>query len=345
MRPRVPLCSYGLIVDFPLSSSVILVVAVALWMVWVAPYLLRSRRRQSQAASELMVKSVVVETVDPQAGTVMNLTAQQEKPMDSRKSVESVRGTTSPDAAATAKPEVRTSAGRDTFRIRYGRCAIAMVGVVSLLTALLSVVLLAFGIGASWLPVFSSLVGVAALVLLRRLAVRDRRAKVNVAFRAAMSAPTHRSEPIYRSSSRLHANVTPASKESAERAEIPPFDAEAGQPATNPLTARELRAAALAVAVASGDNSVRAPKLPVAGPDNKWEPVKVPKPTYVGAAKAERPAPEPLDLPVAPKPVGKPSLKQETSSVPAAETDQSRPLAKSQSALSDLNDVLQRRRA
>ena len=66
------------------------------------------------------------------------------------------------------------------------------------------------------------------------------------------------------------------------------------------------------------------------------------------AAKAERAAPQPLDLPEAPKAVGKPSLKQGLPQTPAgslgADAEQ-KPLGKAQSALSNLDDVLQRRRA
>ena len=83
---------------------------------------------------------------------------------------------------------------------------------------------------------------------------------------------------------------------------------------------------------------------------SSWEPVEVPKPTYVEAPKAERAAPMPLDLPEAPKAVGKPSLKQ-ASARPAAsdpqtaEDSETKQLSKAQSALSNLDDVLQRRRA
>ena len=82
--------------------------------------------------------------------------------------------------------------------------------------------------------------------------------------------------------------------------------------------------------------------------ESSWEPVEVPKPTYVEAPKAERAAPEPLDLPEAPKAVGKPSLKQGPAAAPpvaSAEAAPAKPLTKAQSALSNLDDVLQRRRA
>ena len=136
------------------------------------------------------------------------------------------------------------------------------------------------------------------------------------------------------------------------RAESPLFDAQANaaerNPAPTPLTAQELRQAALAEAAASGDTSVRRSADSPAGEGSSWKPVEVPKPTYVEAPKAERAAPEPLDLPEAPKAVGKPSLKQGLPQAPGgglgAESE-SKPLGKAQSALSNLDDVLQRRRA
>jgi len=308
-------------VDFPLSSSVILVVAVVLWIVWVAPYVLRNRRHQAQAAGDFLAEVPAIESSEPRAGTVLNITAQQEKAMEIRKSPET----------ATETSGSATTGG--AFRIRYGRTAIALVGVLSLLTAFVSGVLLPFGIGSALLPVAGLAATVAAVAVLRSLAVRDRKAKVNAAFRSAMSAPVRRQGSF----------ATDTAARPAARPESRLFDAEAHQPKPKPkpLTAMELREAALAVAVAAGDASAA---VSLKQADTTWEPVDVPKPVYVEAAKAERPAPQPLDLPEAPKAVGKPSLKQgvpaATPAVPAA-----KPLTKAQSALSNLDDVLQRRRA
>jgi hypothetical protein len=183
------------------------------------------------------------------------------------------------------------------------------------------------------LPVAGLATTVFAVVLLRFLAVRDRKAKVQAAFRSAMSAPVRRQETV---------SDVPEKHRPATRPESRLFDAEAHTPAPKPLTAMELREAALAVAVAAGDSSASeaTKSVPV---ETTWEPVDVPKPVYVEAAKAERPAPEPLDLPEAPKAAGKPSLKQGTSAVPPVPS--AKPLTKAQSALSNLDDVLQRRRA
>ncbi|WP_426990644.1 hypothetical protein [Pseudarthrobacter sp. Y6] len=299
----------------------ILVVAVVLWIVWVAPYVLRNRRHQAQAVGDFLAEVPAIESSEPRAGTVLNITAQQEKTMEIRKSPQTARETTGSATAGGA------------FRIRYGRSGIALVGVLALLTAFVSGVLLPFGIGSALLPVAGLAVAVAAVAVLRFLAVRDRKAKVNAAFRSAMSAPVRRHGPV----------ATDTAARPAARPESRLFDAEAHQPKPKPkpLTAMELREAALAVAVAAGDASAAASLKPA---DTTWEPVDVPKPVYVEAAKAERPAPQPLDLPEAPKAVGKPSLKQ---GVPAATpaAPAAKPLTKAQSALSNLDDVLQRRRA
>jgi predicted lipid-binding transport protein (Tim44 family) len=247
----------------------------------------------------------------------MNVSAPQEKAMDIRKSPESER-----DATRTATP--------GAFRIRYGRTGLALLGLAALLTGFVSGALLLFGLGTPLLPVWCLAAFVTSVVVLRWLAVRDRKAKVNAAFSAAMAAPSRRPES---------APARPATP--AHQPESPLFDAEAHRPKVKPLTAVELREAALAVAAAAGDTSVRSAALPPAG--ETWQPVDVPKPVYVEAAKAERPAPEPLDLPEAPKAVGKPSLKQAVPAAPAAAP--ARPLTKAQSALSNLDDVLQRRRA
>lgn len=270
------------------------------------------------------------------------MTAQQEKRMDTRKSTESAAGFT--PARSGGRPAANDGGA---FRIRYGRTAIALAGLLSIITAVVSGALRIFGLGSPWLPAVAFMTGAAAVVLLRRLAVRDRRKKMNAAFRAAMGSRSEGSPHTER-----HAGPA-ASPEAAVHRESTLFDAEAVAPQPKPLTAVELREAALAVALAAGDNSAQGASGPaIADPasveNTSWEPVEVPKPTYVEAAKADRPAPEPLDLPESPKAVGKPSLKQGPAAAPAVASPNAgpaRPLTKAQSALSNLDDVLQRRRA
>lgn len=241
----------------------------------------------------------------------------------------------------------RPSVQGPAFRIRYGRLALALAGMLALLTGVVSAALRLFGLGSVWLPVVALLGAAAAVFTLRWLATRDRRRRVNDAFRAAMGAPAH---PAPRAPGRQPLQM-PA-EQARVRAESPLFDAQAETaerpPAPRPLTVQELRQAALAEAVASGDTSARGAQDYRNAEGPSWEPVEVPRPTYVEAPKAERAAPEPLDLPEAPKSVGKPSLKQGLTQSPAGSlsaNSESKPLGKAQSALSNLDDVLQRRRA
>lgn len=341
MRLRTAHCSYGFDVDFPLSSSVILVIAVALWIVWVAPYMLRNGRHQLQPAGELVADTIDLETAAPQAGNVMQMASQQEKPMTSIQRTDSFPGTPGLDGGP------KTGPSGPSIRIRYGRLGLALAGLLSLLTGVVSAALRIFGLGSPWLPFVALSGAVAAVFMLRWLAVRDRRRKMNAAFRAAMTAPARpaRSAPA-------RTPLQQPAGEPREWAESPLFDAQADaadrKPAPKPLTAQELRQAALAEAAASGDTSVRRTADPQAAEGSSWEPVEVPKPTYVEAPKAERAAPEPLDLPEAPKAVGKPSLKQglpQARAVSPGADAEPKPLGKAQSALSNLDDVLQRRRA
>lgn len=318
----------------------ILVIAVALWIVWVAPYVLRNGRQQLQAAGEAVLEPVDVEITDPQAGTVLKMAVQQEKTMDTVPGTESAKGVSPRD------PERQPVVPPKPFRIRYGRSAIALIGLMSLLAAVTSGALRLFGIGPLWLPFAALATAMLTVVLLRRLAVRDRRAKVQAAFRSAMSAAGPTGQGRDRTSG-IQSDARKNSTKTRSEDDIPLFDAEASRPQVKPLTALELRQAALAEAVASGDHSVRRPFMSADVPGGlgaSWEPVEVPKPTYVEAAKAERAAPEPLELPEAPKATGKPSLKQGTSAAPAA-PQAKQPATKPQSALSNLDDVLQRRRA
>ena len=101
------------------------------------------------------------------------------------------------DTRKSAGPATATagSPSGGTFRIRYGRTGIALVGLLSLLTAFVSGVLSLFGLGTPVLPLTCLALTAGSVVLLRWLAVRDRRAKVNAAFRAAMSAPAGKGRP------------------------------------------------------------------------------------------------------------------------------------------------------
>jgi hypothetical protein len=243
-------------------------------------------------------------------------------------------------------------AGAPSFSPRWGRIGVALVGLVALLTALVTLVPAAFGAVSLLLPAVSLAVAVAAVAVLRMLAVRARRARVDQAFLHAM-APVHEAEPAG-----LPAPL-PAAAPAAPRRPTSLFDAE--ETATRRLTPMELRTAALAVVHGSTAVDVRdasaqgAGAAAVAGTDDapertapEWAPVDVPRPTYVDAAKAERQAPAPLDLPEAPKPISRTPIKASEAAARIAATDDTAHDATDAAPATgriNLDDVLQRRRA
>ncbi|MGG5171047.1 hypothetical protein ACQR35_02555 [Pseudarthrobacter sp. J1738] len=329
--------------DFPLSSSVILVIAVALWLLWVAPYVLRVRRENAQLA----LQSAGEGNFAHEAHTVSNLAPgtlhqapvqQQENSMNSTVTATGSQlnsGTEQSEPAAATSPE---------FHVRWGRTSLAVAGLLFLFAGVVMGILRIFDIGVTWLPGVLFLGTAASVVTLRRLAIADRRAKVDAAFREAMNPS---SGNVVASAPLLVKTANPVFDADATAAAAKASDVEAKQSERKAMTAVELRKAALAVAEASGDLPLQTPVA-----EREWAPVEVPKPAYVGAAKAERPAPEPLDLPAEPKPVGRPKLKDGAVApdingglVATASPAGKYVASKTGSALGNLDDVLQRRRA
>ncbi|WP_294568562.1 hypothetical protein [uncultured Arthrobacter sp.] len=242
---------------------------------------------------------------------------------------------------------------RPALKIRRGRAAVALVGAAALPAALVTLVLAVVSVVSFWWPVAAVLVVAGAVATLRALAVRDRRARVNAAFAAAMSSrPLHQAPPST-GDAVLPGTATPqAGGKPAQARPTTVFDAEkpagaveasAGTPEAPAarLTAADLKAAALAVA-AAGAPEANAPaattQAPVPGTD-PWEPVEVPLPTYVAAEKAQRSAPAPLELPAEPKPTVRTPIKNSAAKAAPKET------AAPAGTRLNLDDVLQRRRA
>ncbi len=242
---------------------------------------------------------------------------------------------------------------RPALKVRRGRAAVALVGAAALLTALVTLVLAVVSVVSFWWPVAAVLITAGAVATLRTLAVRDRRARVNAAFAAAMSSRPLHQAPTSTGLADLPGNAQDAGDEAARVRTSTVFDAE--QPAgaggassatpeapAAPLTAADLKAAALAVAAANAPeaDATAATQAPAAGTD-PWEPVSVPLPTHVAAEKAQRSAPAPLELPAEPKPTVRTPIKN--SAAKAAPKDTAAP-AQAGTRL-NLDDVLQRRRA
>ncbi|MHA7285264.1 hypothetical protein ACX80I_03225 [Arthrobacter sp. MDT3-44] len=243
------------------------------------------------------------------------------------------------------------------FTPRWGRIAVALVGLLALCAALVTLVLGAVGIVSFLIPLACVGLAAAAVAVLRLLAVRSREARVNRAFADAM-APVRAPAPERTDV----AQPVP----SAPKRPTTLFNAE--EAAERPLTAMERRTAALA---GSSVVNVHDQTVPAEGTDaaeasdatdaaqpagaTAWAPVEVPRPTYVDAAKAERQTPAPLDLPEAPKPSTRTPIKaSEAAARVAAAADSAADSADSTDApvgsdpatgRINLDDVLQRRRA
>ncbi|MBP2215794.1 hypothetical protein [Arthrobacter sp. CAN_C5] len=337
--------------DFSMNSSVVLVAIVGLWLIWVAPFVLRIRRPAllaETAAPSALVPPVTAESSVSQ-GSIMEMSGHSSSGHSSD--------------AAEQRPagfSPRSASSQQRFVIRPARTAIAVVGIVSLLAAIVCLPLAILSVVPALAPSAAFLLFLLSVAGLRLLAVRDRRRRVNAAFAEAMYAPTVTAQP------------TPLVLH-APRRETSLFDAETSSSLTGensvaeehrpaaaaPLTATELRQAALAVASgadggAAGEAAPTGPTAPAGSTPAvhpggaTWEPVEVPKPMYVAAAKAERQAPVPLELPDAPKAQAKTSLKQgavppvvEISEQPTVDNATTAP----PTGRLNLDDVLQRRRA
>lgn len=226
------------------------------------------------------------------------------------------------------------------FRIRKGRLTLALAGLLALMTVLVGGVLAA-ATSVSWLVPAAGLATAAASVAgLRSLALRDRRRRVQTAFREAMGPDVqHRTGAAFPADDLLQEPQESIPAEPDPLRETVLFDLQA---APAPDTAEEA-AHGVFTAPRAADEAAAAepevPKLPPTTGTTPWEPVEVPKPVYVDAPKAARPAPEPIVLPEPPRPMTKTPLRP--GAVPALPSAQERP----ETGKINLDDVLQRRRA
>ncbi|MFD1212619.1 hypothetical protein ACFQ36_11285 [Arthrobacter sp. GCM10027362] len=227
------------------------------------------------------------------------------------------------------------------FRVRWGRTVLALVGLMAVAAFATGTLLALFGALPGSVPLLALLTVAAVVVFLRRLAVRDRRqrarARAAKAGTGTASRATEPEQPVrHRETVLFNADAV--------------ADGKAAPAAPAPLSAEQLRAEALKVAAAAAAKA-SGPAAGVSGP--AWQPVELPKPTYIDAAKAERPAPEPLPAPEVKKPTTKTYIKQDAAlkapaaaaaAVPAGQDSQDghpRP----QAGKLNLDAVLQRRRA
>lgn len=330
-----------------MNSSVVLVAIVGLWLIWVAPYVLRIRRPAllaETAETSALVPPAIAESSASQ-GSIMEMSGH------------------SNDAAKPqpARSPLRSVASRQRFVVRPARTVIAGIGALSLLAAIVCLPLAILAVVPALVPAAAFILFLLAVAGLRVLAVRDRRRRINAAFAEAMYAPaaTTQPAPLALHAPRRETSLFDAETSSSSLTGETSVAREHRTAAASALTATELRQAALAVA-SGADSSTTGEAAPAGAtassgstPANypggaTWEPVEVPKPMYVAAAKAERQAPAPLELPDAPKAQARTSLKQ--GAVPpvvdnTGQTTVDDVTTAPPTGRLNLDDVLQRRRA
>lgn len=326
-----------------IQSSVIFVVIVGLWLVWVGPYLLRF------LGTATLAEALPGQGISFDSGPVTATgSAAQGIIMENNAHSGTARAASGPERVApeSAAPEQRAPA---PLNIRYGRTALALLGTAALLTFVIGGGLALFGVVSGSVPGVALLTVAAVVLMLRMLVRRDRRrraaARVNRAFEEAMNPPVHHLSPLpQRETVLFDAAEAEADAVSGSEKQEP-----AAAPEPRRLTPEELRAEALKVA-AEAESKSAANATPGSGPT--WQPVEVPKPTYVASAKAERPAPAPLPAPEVKKPTAKTPIKQAAvapkTDLPGAAKDGVSPVAKEvapQAGKINLDAVLQRRRA
>ncbi|MCQ1945529.1 hypothetical protein [Arthrobacter sp. zg-Y1116] len=323
-----------------LNSSLVLALAVALWLVWVGPYFFR---RPAASGAEALARPAT-QTAAQTANTIRP-PASPDK--GSQGIIMNNISTTPSGGGATQfqshdQPALRPAQQAPAFRIRTGRTVLAATGLLGVLAVVVGTLLAAFT-SVSWLVPAAGLAAVAAVVaMLRTIALRDRRRRMEDAFRAAMGPEPRRTQ----NRAAVEPDEVPAPAVQAPETEPQPetvlFDREsAAVPGESPaaagvparVTAEELRTEALKVAAAA----VQPPARPSTTP---WQPVELPKPIYVDAPKAERPAPEPIVLPETPRSLTKTPLRPATAPA-SVQAEQARP----ETGKINLDDVLQRRRA
>lgn len=221
------------------------------------------------------------------------------------------RGDASAAAADSAPAAPRGTGSGGEFTVHWGRTVVALIVALALLTTLIAGLLVGVGAVPGPVPLVSGGVALLGLGTLRAMAVvrrrRRRRAQLDEALREAMNPDIE--------ASGVRPPSVPTTDRAATEARTGPFDAlsrdDAGR--GGPGSLQELDADGLPVELGRtfADAPHEQPVPPAAhaaSPARAWEPREVPKPKYLEARAAERPAPEPL-IPEEPRPEGEVSLK------------------------------------
>jgi hypothetical protein len=211
------------------------------------------------------------------------------------------------------------------FRIKWDRTIIALVALLALVTTLVAGLAAAFGAATGLLATISALVAVAGVASLRALALRDRKRRRDVrieqAFTEAMNPAQAEAVPAGPAG---HGSTTVFDAASGTTGDRPDQIDDATPPSGHRADTNQVPASENAQADRADDPAVRP---------------GVPRPTYLDAAEAHRPAPVPLAPPEVPVYQPGTKLKAGVSDeyLARVQATANRPL--------DLDKVLERRRA
>lgn len=205
------------------------------------------------------------------------------------------------------------------FTVHWGRTAVALIVALALLTTLIAGLLVGLGVVPGPVPLLSGGVALLGVATLRTMAVvrrrRRRRARLDEALREAMNPDVE--------ASGLRRPSVPTTDRAVAEARTPPFDAlthdESGRGGPGSLQELDADGLPLQLGRTFADAPHEQPVPPAAhaaSPARAWEPREVPKPKYLEARAAERPAPEPL-VPEEPRPEGEVKLKDAAAQVRA----------------------------
>lgn len=170
----------------------------------------------------------------------------------------------------------------EPLNIHWGRTTIALVGLLALMTAGISGALNVIDIGSPALSWLGLVIFAAVLAGLRSLAIRDQNNRRSAARAAAAERATAEARA---------AAPSPAAEALRETTLFDGAEGAEAAPVQKRLTAEELRNAALRVAARGTADAILAHTQTIAEGELKpetWEPVEVPTPGYVTAARAAK---------------------------------------------------------
>ncbi|WP_261623399.1 hypothetical protein [Nesterenkonia marinintestina] len=243
--------------------------------------------------------------------------------------------------AATSRPATDSGASAAPadagLTVHWGRAAVALVGVLALLVALVTAVVAAVGPMTFVPPLLALLVFAAAVVALRAMAVTRRRGRrredLDAAIAEAMNPTLTTDEAASLRRPHVPTTAHTLTAHTLHAQQVSPFDAMVSDArgSGGPRSLQEIDADGLPVDLAStfdesdarpapehrpaAQTAQTAPAAPAAQADRaaesaatpetgaQWRPREVPRPRYLEAEKASRPLPEPLRT-EDPKPTG-----------------------------------------